>query len=583
MLFNSGNRIGSWVLVERLGVGRQGETWRAEHTETGQSSALKISGSATRVVASELAADVAAWEESLAIERRVERATVRVLDWGVLEGGHRWVARELVQGQSLASVLEGRGTLDATEVRVLGQRVAEVLQYAHELGVLHRDIKPSNLMVPVDGGRLAFERTVVIDFGVAERLVAQTGQTQAGVIAGSPAYMAPEQLVGAEQGPAADIYQLSVVLWECLEGHLPFTGLRALLEEAPTPPSAPSPLADAIVGGMQKSPNARHGSMEAYRKALARAIETPEGVLGWEVGGWPTSDGPVSDGPVSGGPVSGEPVSGGPSGGRIPGVGYLQMTAGGGLALVLAVVLLLVPLSGAPPILPTLAVGVLVGGGAYAVLRRWSTVHSSIPETVGHKAHQARVAISRSDLQRYSIAVRVEELVSSLREDSASVGLLTDTVKLNLDELGKAEGFEQRVAVLKELGPLLLRLEERASERRRPSLVRHKELVAVLASITSMGVSIVGLQPHLLTSLLSTSSELAIGGCPLAPIGPGVPVTLTAVGIPSHEAASWTVDGTEQSVSPALVWTAPKEAGRSYITLVAGGTSASCVILVEAR
>src|SRR6266542_1175052 len=123
------------------------------------------------------------------------------------------------EGGTLESRLR-EGGLDRKWSTDVIMSMAEALEYAHSRGVIHRDIKPSNILLDVDG------RPVLADFGIA-RLVQGEGDanlTAAGMIMGTPAYMAPEQLTGQLPDARADIYSLGVVLYQLLTGRAPFSG-----------------------------------------------------------------------------------------------------------------------------------------------------------------------------------------------------------------------------------------------------------------------------------------------------------------------------------------------------------------------
>src|SRR5205085_8012 len=103
--------------------------------------------------------------------------------------------------------------------------LAQAVEYAHQAGIIHRDLKPANVLLGKDG------TPKVSDFGLAKRLDVDAGQTPSGAVLGTPSYMAPEQASGKvkEVGPAADVYALGAILYECLTGRPPFQA-ETLLE-----------------------------------------------------------------------------------------------------------------------------------------------------------------------------------------------------------------------------------------------------------------------------------------------------------------------------------------------------------------
>ena len=161
------------------------------------------------------------------------------------------------------------------------------LEFAHRTGVLHRDVKPENLMFSA-GGVLK-----LTDFGIAKVLGgSKTVATMAGVIMGTPAYMAPEQATGEELGPATDVYATGMMLYEFLSGRLPYSdegGPIALvyrhIHEPPTPltsvaPSLPPVIADVVMRAIARSTAERHATAEELAADLADACTAAWGP-GW--------------------------------------------------------------------------------------------------------------------------------------------------------------------------------------------------------------------------------------------------------------------------------------------------------------
>ena len=131
---------------------------------------------------------------------------------------------ELVDGESLSTLLAREGPMPAEAAARLGAEVAEALYHAHQQGIVHRDVKPGNVMVEAGSGRAR-----LIDFGIAHSLEkAALSLTQTGTTLGTPRYMAPEQLAGEPLGPRTDLWGLGATLFQALSGRAPFDGATPL-------------------------------------------------------------------------------------------------------------------------------------------------------------------------------------------------------------------------------------------------------------------------------------------------------------------------------------------------------------------
>ena len=157
--------------------------------------------------------------EGRAYARLRHEAIVQVHDLVEKEDG-LFLVTEFVDGADLARVVHKGGALPADCAAVVGSRVAEALDYVHYNALLHRDVKPANVMVARDG------EVKLMDFGIAKG-EDDLSLTRAGMLIGSPSYMAPEVLAGAEAGPPADVWALGITLYELLTGEKPFRGRDA--------------------------------------------------------------------------------------------------------------------------------------------------------------------------------------------------------------------------------------------------------------------------------------------------------------------------------------------------------------------
>jgi eukaryotic-like serine/threonine-protein kinase len=188
------------------------------------------------------------------------------------------IVMEYVEGEALARTLK-RGALPPDRVASLVRDVGSALDHAHKQGVVHRDVKPGNVLMRHDGV------TKLVDLGIA---TAQdhTRLTHSGMVLGTAAYMAPEQLEGGETTPATDIYALAVVAYESLSGERARDGRTPLeiahrIATAPPPdirdvmPSASPQAADVLRQAMARDPRERPGSAGELATGLARALDEP--------------------------------------------------------------------------------------------------------------------------------------------------------------------------------------------------------------------------------------------------------------------------------------------------------------------
>ena len=196
-------------IVARLGAGAMGEVYRADDLKLGQPVALKF-------LPAHLAGDplrLAGFHREVRMAREVSHPNVvRVHDIAESEGRH-FISMEYVDGEDLASLIRRIGRLPADKGVELARELCLGLAAAHEQGVLHRDLKPANVMIDGRG------RVRISDFGLAIR--APDGRS--GEVAGTPAYMAPEQFDG-EATPATDVYALGLVLYHMFVGEAAFSG-----------------------------------------------------------------------------------------------------------------------------------------------------------------------------------------------------------------------------------------------------------------------------------------------------------------------------------------------------------------------
>jgi serine/threonine-protein kinase len=209
---------------------------------------------------------------------------VKILNFGRLPGAGYYLVLEHLKGSDLATLVKRRGVLDVAHSLEIAMQLCDAIGAAHQLGVIHRDIKPHNViatsMTPLS--------IKLLDFGISKATSefdqSSTSTTAAGVMLGTPNYMAPEQIHQLEPtGPSTDIYAIGATLHFLLTGRPPFEGTslpRVLLQicDAPLAPLKQLPEVTRVLArALAKEPHDRFPSAGALRKALA-ACAKPRGV-----------------------------------------------------------------------------------------------------------------------------------------------------------------------------------------------------------------------------------------------------------------------------------------------------------------
>ncbi|MFL5348855.1 MAG: serine/threonine protein kinase [Hyalangium sp.] len=248
--------------------------------------------------------------------------TVTVIDYGKTDDGIYYIAMEYLEGQTLSQLLTQTGPLPWPRVLSIAQQIARSLREAHKIGLIHRDLKPANVMIL--NQETDHDVVKVLDFGLVKSFMpdAQIPQdvslTQAGVILGSPQYMAPEQARNISD-PRSDVYSLGVVLYQMLLGRPPFhaeQGIDIIVKHMNEPPPAfaavwpnhniPPEVEALVMKCLAKRPAERFDSMDAVIESTRRAL-TSAGISGVYSGprsfGTNPGSGPLS-GPMSG-PLTG--------------------------------------------------------------------------------------------------------------------------------------------------------------------------------------------------------------------------------------------------------------------------------------
>ncbi len=279
--------LGNYELVEKLGHGGMGEVWRARHQLLARDAAIKLVRPEVLGAKNELEARV--------VQRRFEREakataslssphTIQVFDFGMTRDGALYYVMELLAGRDLESLVREFGPLPADRAIFLLRQVCHSLADAHARGMVHRDIKPANIYACRMG--LEYDFVKVLDFGlvkVRDRVGgAETLVTLEQTTTGTPAYMAPEIIVGdADVDRRADVYAVGCVAYFLLTGQLVFeadTPMKMLMQHVharPVPPSQrtelriPRELDDLVMACLEKDPRARpQNAEELFRMAV---------------------------------------------------------------------------------------------------------------------------------------------------------------------------------------------------------------------------------------------------------------------------------------------------------------------------
>ncbi len=211
-------QLGAWRLGQKLGAGGMGEVWAAERIEGGfaQEAAVKLvrASMASREVVARFAL------ERQLLARLNHPSIARLYDGGIAPDGRPWFAMERVDGLPITRFAAQRGLDVEARLRLL-LAVMPAVDFAHRNLIVHRDLKPSNILVPSDGAPrlLDFGLAKLVDPGLGSGADPQATHTELRAL--TPAYAAPEQILGEPVTTATDVYSLGVILYELLAGELP--------------------------------------------------------------------------------------------------------------------------------------------------------------------------------------------------------------------------------------------------------------------------------------------------------------------------------------------------------------------------
>ena len=287
MALTPGDRLGVYEVLAAVGEGGMGQVWRAHDAKLNRDVALKVLPDSFAHDADRLARFTRE-AQTLAALNHPNIAHIHGLEES---GGVRALVMELVEGEDLSQRI-ARGAIPLDEALPIARQIAEALEAAHEQGIIHRDLKPANIKVRADG------TVKVLDFGLAKALdpvkassaeamnspTLSLHATQAGMILGSAAYMAPEQAKGRAVDRRADVWAFGAVLFEMLSGTRAFEGddiadtLANVLKMEPAwermPADVPARIRQVLRGCLQKDPKQRIHDVADVRLALEGAFET---------------------------------------------------------------------------------------------------------------------------------------------------------------------------------------------------------------------------------------------------------------------------------------------------------------------
>ncbi|GAA2782549.1 serine/threonine-protein kinase [Saccharopolyspora taberi] len=252
---------GRYQVIRELGRGGMGVVWRAWDGVIGRDVAIKELHLPDGVPPAERRLyEDRVLREARTAGRLKDPAVVTVHDV-LAEHGVTFIVMELVEAVTLSELVAKRGPLPPEEVADIARQVLSALESAHRAGIVHRDVKPSNIMV-------AESRAKLTDFGIAQ-ILDDPRLTNSGAIVGSPSFVAPERIQGADAAPASDLWSLGATLFFAVEGWMPFerqttaATLNAVLNETPRPTRPHGSVGPVIAGLLISDPNARFTSQQA--------------------------------------------------------------------------------------------------------------------------------------------------------------------------------------------------------------------------------------------------------------------------------------------------------------------------------
>jgi len=270
-------RIGKYYVIHEVGRGSTGTVYLSHDPFYGRDVAIKLYHAAGTDGAESRNARRMFMGEAHMIGKLQHPNIVPIFDAGE-EDGRRYVVTEHIHGaRTLAAYCRPGSLLPVEQVVQIVYKVAKALHYAHSRGVVHRDVKPSNILLTQDGD------VRIVDFGIA--LVSDSEISRLEGVAGSPAYMSPEQVQGHPLDARSDLYSLGAVMYEMLCGQRPFRAaalgklLRQVVQSAPDPlrevrPELPEELEAIVLRALEKDPDRRYRNGAEFAAELTRVHHT---------------------------------------------------------------------------------------------------------------------------------------------------------------------------------------------------------------------------------------------------------------------------------------------------------------------
>ncbi len=257
---------GRYRLEERIGSGAMGVVWRGTDERLGRVVAVKqvfLNQGLDQSEADEVRQRTL--REGRIAARLQHPHAISVFDASI-EGDEPWLVMEYLPSRSLAAMLGEHGPLEPRLVARIGRQVADALDAAQEAGIVHRDVKPGNVLIGADG------TVKITDFGIS-RATGDLTLTRTGMLAGTPAYLAPEVARGEDSTFASDVFSLGATLYAAVEGMPPFGSddnalalLHAVAAGAVHPPVQAGPLTALLMRLLRDDPRQRPTAAEARRE-----------------------------------------------------------------------------------------------------------------------------------------------------------------------------------------------------------------------------------------------------------------------------------------------------------------------------